>query len=255
MSKLKDPIEKQKESNRIMTGSHDLNKWFSGGYEKEIITLFYGPSASGKTNFVILAACHIAKKNKKVIFIDTEGGLSLDRIKQISGGLPEFILKNILILKPINFEEQKKAFIRLLKELKNQKNNIGLIVVDSMTMLYRLELAESRKKGLEAIRETNSDLAKQMKTLYEIARQNNLPILITSQVYSEFLNEKDWVAGKEAKMNIVGGDLLKYWSKTIIELKLKNNKRKAIIQKSRSSPQKELNFEIVNEGIRRRRWI
>ena len=152
---------------KIMTGSYDLNKWLNGGYEKDIITLFYGPAASGKSNFVMLAACHQAKKGKKIIFIDTEGSFSVDRINQMSVGIPEFVLKNMVILKPINFQEQKHSFFQLLKELKESKN-IGLIIVDSMTMLYRLELAEARKKGIEEVQKINSDLAKQMRALFEI---------------------------------------------------------------------------------------
>jgi len=233
-----------------MTGSYDLNKWLNGGYETEVITLFYGPAGSGKTNFVTLAACHHAKKSK-VIFIDTEGGFSVERVKQITGGLPEFVLKNILILKPTNFSEQKTAFFKLLRELKS--SNIGLIVVDSMTMLYRLELAEARKKGIEKVREVNSDLAKQMRDLSEISRKNKIPVLVTSQVYNEFLAPEDW--GKESEVSVVGGDLMRYWSKCIIELQKENGKKKAVIRKHRSLPERTLNFEIVNEGIRKKSWL
>ncbi len=240
--------------NKLMSGSRDINNWLEGGYENGVITLFYGPAASGKSNFVTLAACHNAKKEKKIIFIDTEGSLSFDRVNQISGNLPEFILQNIVILKPTNFNEQKNAFLKLSKELKKSKN-IGLIIVDSITMLYRLELAEARKKGLEQVQKINSDLANQMKALYEIARKRNIPILITSQVYSGFLSEEDWLAGKEAQTNLVGGDLLKYWSKCIIELKNKHGKKQAIIRKHRSLPEKILNFEIINQGIRKKSWI
>jgi len=239
--------------NKIMTGSYDLNKWLEGGYEKDIITLFYGPFASGKSNFVTLAACHQAKKGKKVIYIDTEAGFSVDRVRQISGDLPEMILKNIVILKPTNFSEQKNAFYKLSKELRSK--NIGLIVVDSMTMLYRLELSDARKKGIDEVRKINSDLANQMRSLYEIARKREIPVLITSQVYTEFLSEEDWLSGREAGVNIVGGDILKYYSKCIIELQNKNGKKKAIIRKHRSLPEKELNFEIIDEGIRKKRWI
>jgi hypothetical protein len=49
----------------------------------------------------------ILKPGGKVIYIDTEGGFSLERVNQISGDLPEMILKNIMILKPVNFTEQK----------------------------------------------------------------------------------------------------------------------------------------------------
>lgn len=244
----------EKPVNKIMTGSYDLNKWLDGGYEKDVITLFYGPAASGKSNFVMLASCHQAKKDKKVIFIDTEGSFSLDRINQIAGGVPEFVLKNIVILKPTTFFEQKNAFFKLLKELKKSEN-IGLIVVDSMTMLYRLELAEARKTGIEDVRRVNFDLVNQVKALHEIARKREIPVLITGQVYSEFLSEGDWLDGKEAGVNIVGGDILKYWSKCIIEVQCKSGKKKAIIRKHRSLPEKELNFDIVNEGIRKRGWL
>ena len=124
-----------------------------------------------------------------------------------------------------------------------------------MVMFYRLELAEARKRGFEEVRRINNELANQMKNLYEIARKGDIPVLITSQVYSDFLNEEDWLKGKEAGVNVVGGDILKYWSKCIIELKNWNGRKKAIIRKHRSLPERELNFEICNEGIRKRGWL
>ncbi|MGV8152182.1 MAG: DNA repair and recombination protein RadB [Candidatus Nanoarchaeia archaeon] len=241
------------ELDRLMTGSYDLNKFFEGGYDKDILTLFYGPPGSGKTNFVLLAAAHEAKKGGKVIFIDSEGGFSIERIKQISGGIPEFILKNIFILKPTDFKEQKKSFSKLLNELKSK--NVTLIVVDSITMLYRLELAEARSKGVGEIQKVNLEFSEQVKTLFEIARKKNIPVLITSQVYNEFLSDADWASGKEAKLNVVGGDLLKYWCKCIVELENNYGKKRAVLRKHRSIPERELNFEIINEGIRKRGWI
>jgi len=252
-AEVSEDSEKKEHVSKIMTGSYDINKWLHGGYEKGVITLFYGPAASGKSNFVILAACHQAKKQKKIIFIDTEGSFSLDRIKQISGGIPEFILKNIVILKPTNFSEQKQAFFKLLRELKSE--NVGLIIVDSMTMLYRLELADARKKGVEQVRNINNDLVGQIKALHGIARKRDIPVLVTGQVYSEFLSEEDFLDGKEAGIKVVGGDILKYWSKCIIELQNKGGKKRAIIRKHRSLPEKVLNFEIVNEGIRKKGWL
>ena len=235
---------------RISTGSYDLNKWIYGGYEKGIVSMIAGPPGSGKTNMSILVACSQAKKGNKVIFIDTEGGFSPDRVKQIVGESFEEILKNILLLSPINFEEQKKIFSTLNNQLK--KEQVKLIVIDSMAMLYRLELGEAKKDGGETVREINSDVAKQMKILAEISKKQNIPIVITNQVYQGFLSEEDWKNGVERETNIVGGDLFQYWSKCIIELKNEKGKRKAILKKHRSLPKKELIFEIRNEGIFRK---
>jgi len=243
---------------KISAGSYDLNKWLFGGYEKDIITTIYGPAGSGKTNFCVLSAVSQAKKGNKVIFVDTEGGFSVDRVKQISGGDYEKILENIMLLKPTNFSEQQEAFCRLLKEIKN--NKISLIIVDGMTMLYRLALGEARDENEEdrkiiKIREINSELAKQMRILAEISRKYEIPIIATNQVYSDFLTEEEMKRGKEKETHMVGGDIMRYWSKCIIELRLERGKRKAILRKHRSLPEKMLDFEIVGEGIRRRGWI
>jgi len=207
---------------RISAGSYDLNKWLFGGYEKDIITTVYGPAGSGKTNLCLLAAVSQAKKGSKVVFIDTEGGFSIDRFKQISG--EEDSLSNILILKPTNFDEQKKAFDTLLKTIKSS-TNVSLIIIDSITMLYRLELSEKEENK---IKELNSELSRQLRTLSEISRNRNIPVIITNQVYYSFLSEEEFQSGKQKEVNMVGGDILKYWSKCLIELQNNKGKRNGI---------------------------
>jgi len=239
---------------KISTGSYDFNKWLYGGYEKGIITMIAGVPGCGKTNLCLLVSCSQAKKGKKVIFIDTEGGFSVERIKQLAGENYEEILKNIFLLGPTSFEEQKKMFLKLLEKVK--KEQIGLIIVDGMSMLYRLELGEiDKSEERDRIMEVNREIAKQMRTLAEIARKQKIPVIITNQVYSSFLPEEQWKNGVERETNIVGGDLFKYWSKCIIELKGGSGKRRAVLLKHRSLPQKELSFEIFKEGIRKKGWI
>jgi DNA repair protein RadB len=250
--------------NKISAGSYDLNRWLYGGYDKDIITTLYGPAGSGKSNLCMLASVSQARKGKKVIFIDTEGGFSIERISQILDKQKEkvdYVLKNILLLKPTNFSEQEQAFIKLLKEIK-QKQKVGLIIVDGMTMLYRLELAEAREKQAQNDRESkkeiqkiNSKLARQMRILAGIARKKQIPVIVTNQVYSEFLSEQDLREGKEREVSMVGGDILKYWSKCIIELKNEKKFKKAILKKHRSLREKEISFIITDKGIKKKGWI
>ncbi len=238
---------------KISAGSYDLNRWLYGGYEKDIITTIYGPAGSGKTNFCLLAAVSQAKKENKIIYIDTEGGFSVERFKQLAGEEYEDGLKNILLLKPTTFKEQEISFFKLLKEIKAR--TINLIIIDGMTMLYRLELAEAKRESEEKIKEINSKLATQMRILAEISRKKQIPVIVTNQVYSEFLTGEEIKAGKQRGVSMVGGDILKYWSKCIIELQNQRGKKKAILRKHRSLPEKELNFEIIKEGIKKRGWI
>lgn len=240
---------------RISSGSFDLNKWLYGGYEKDIITMIAGPPGSGKTNFSLLAACSQARKGKKVIFVDTEGGFSIDRVKQIVGTENfDAIVSNILVLNSTSFPEQKKHFSKLLETLK--KEQVGLIIVDSMAMLYRLELGDAiQSQNDDRIQDVNREVARQMRILSEIARKQSIPVIITNQVYEGFVSEEKWKQGIRGETNIVGGSLFKYWSKCIIELKLESGRRKAILQKHRSLKNKELEFDIKEKGIFRRGWI
>ena len=225
---------------KISTGSSEFDEFLEGGYEEDIITTLYGPAGSGKSNFCMMAAVDLAKKGKKVIFIDTEGGFSVDRLKQLGH---DDCLKNILLLKATNFNEQREVFNRLLNEI---KKGIGLIIVDSIAMLYRLEMGNARGEGNESkINSINRCLAWQLKVLSEISRKKNIPVIVTNQVYSDFVKNPET---QEKKVHMVGGDLLKYWSKCIIELKREKDKRKAVLRKHRSLPEKEILFCITNKG-------
>jgi len=228
---------------KISTGSKDLDIWLEGGYEKEIITTIYGPAGSGKTNLCIMAAVHQALKGNKVIYIDTEGSFSADRLKQI-GGSPD-IIKNILILRATTFWEQKEVFNRLLTEI---KKSVSLIVVDSISMLYRLELGFANQQSKEKASMINRSLGRQLRILAEISSKRNIPVLITNQVYSDFTMNADEIPPKKA-VRMVGGDLLNYWPKCIIEIQKDERKRKAILRKHRSMPEKEIEFIITDKGI------
>src|SRR3989344_7472327 len=246
--------------NKVSAGSYDLNKWLYGGYERDIITTIYGAAGTGKTNLCLLAAVSLALKDRKVIFVDTEGGFSAERIRQIVADdkeKHEKALSNIILLKPVNFEEQKKSFSRILKEIR-ENSNIGAIIVDGMTMLYRLELGEmgeGERAGVERIRETNRELAKQLRVLAEMARTRHIPIIVTNQVYSTFRSREDRERGVIPEVRMVGGDLLKYWSKCLIRLENANGKRRAFLVKHRSLKEKELDFYITDMGIKKRGWM
>jgi DNA repair protein RadB len=240
---------------KISAGSYDLNKFLFGGYETDIITTIYGPAGCGKTNFCIVVAVSQAKKGNKVIYVDTEGGFSSERVKQLTNHeATDQVLGNIILLKPTTFEEQELDFGKLLKHLK--QGNISLIIIDSIAMHYRLELGDAIKSQDDyKIKEVNRKLASQLRTLNEIARKQNIPVLVTNQVYSEFLTDEQLKEGIKRGVNMVGGDLLKYWSKCLIELKNERGKRTLFLRKHRSLPEKELDFEITNSGVRKKGWI
>jgi DNA repair protein RadB len=216
---------------KVSSGIEVIDDLLKGGFETEVINTIYGPSATGKTNISMLFALKIAK-TKRVIYIDTEGNSNQTRLLQLTKD--KSLLDNILILKPTNFTEQKEIFNKL-KDLATEK--IGLIIVDTISMLYRVSF--SSKKDMYEI---NKQLGKQLSYLLEIARKKKIPCLVIAQVYNDF--------EEKGKMIIVGGEIIKYSSKVMIELIDNNNgSRTAHLRKHPHLPPRKTVFKIVQKGI------
>jgi len=222
-------------TDKILSGSKILDRMLNGGYERDIITTIYGPAGSGKTVLCMLCAINLARNKKKVIYVDTENNFSVERLKQIAKYDYNKVLGRMIFLRPISFEEQKKSFDKLREIVDNK---VGLIVVDTIAMLYRLELGKTSE-----IYSVNRELGRQIAYLNEIARKKHIPVLITNQVYADFEN-KD-------QIKMVGGDLLKYSSKCLLELQATPaGNRKVILRKHRSiEEEKEITFKIVEGGV------
>jgi DNA repair protein RadB len=224
-----------KKSNKIPLEC-SIDTILGGGVEKGTLTQFYGPPGSGKTNIALKMLVQCAKKGKKAIFIDTEGGLSIERIKQISGDTFGQFAGNIIVLEPTDFQEQDEALKKVESILKSGNEEIDLIILDSAVALYRL------KEGSQT--QINRDLGKQMGLLSKIARKYNIAVIITNHIYSVF--------DEEGIIEPVGGTILKYWSKIIVELiKKDNGERYALLKRHKTRPEgQKVKFEIIDNGLR-----
>lgn len=219
------------EVERVSTGSEHLDKFLNGGLEKGIVNNVYGESGSGKTNLCVQVAAQVAENEGKVAYIDTEAGFSPERFLQMSN---EEALDNVLIRGPTTFEEQEEAVESLEETVENE--DVELVIVDSAVSLYRLKVNGDNAS------EINNKLSGQLSQLTKIAREYNIPVLITNQVYTSF---------DEGNMEIVGKDVPKYWSKCLLKLSEKGkNKRQMEIAKHRSLPEgKKIQFRITDDGL------
>ena len=223
---------KAKALNFASSGSEKLDELLGGGFPAGSITHLYGPPSSGKTNIAMSAAVNSAASGK-AIYLDTEGGFHLDRLRQI---LPKpELAKNILLKQLYSFKEQKSVVSQLQRFVDYK---CRLIVLDSAVSLYRLENSGSRGNMLDNSRE----LGRQMAQLSKIARQNQVPIIVCNQVYESFR--------KKGSVEPVGRDVMAYWSKTALELGRKGSSRWARLARHPSKKAgDEYKFKIHNEGI------
>ncbi len=205
---------------RLPLGCDSLDDLLGGGIEHGVITNVYGEAGSGKTNFCVQAVVSAVSDSKSALFIDTEGGFSAERFLQMHGD--EDALDDVLLREPTSFEEQKKVFEELPEVV--EENDAGIVVVDSLVSLYRLNLNGEPQ-------ETNTELSKQFSTLSKIARERDIPVVVTNQVYSRFEDEND-------ETFLVGKDIPAYWSKTLLKLdKQGDSRRRATLKKHRSRPE------------------
>ncbi len=214
---------------RLPSGSEVLDKLLEGGFEHDVITTIYGPSGSGKTCFCLQAALAVAKE-KKVFFIDTEGGFSPDRALQLSNDNKK-TWENVVVFSPATFDELHNMISQLSKMVNER---VGLVIIDSIAMLYRLEMHKADDTRL-----VNRQLALQLAMLSDIVRKHSIPVLLTSQVYANF---------NDGGVRMTGGDFLKYSCKCLMELQKNGAQRKVILHKHRSLPAKEILFEIKKQG-------
>ncbi len=205
-----------------------LDALLGGGLLARNITHIYGPPNSGKTNLALIATKNAAQSGK-VIYIDPEGGFSIERLQQICNeGEFELVKKNLMLIEPTDYEEQKVA-INKLSELV-PKTKAKLVIVDSISVLYRLQEEKDMK-----------ELGRQLAQLLRIARKYEIPVLITNQVYTDIETQE---------IVPVGGDILMYWSKIILSLDQQGHQRIATLKKHKFlSEGTTLKFTISDKGI------
>jgi DNA repair protein RadB len=219
------------ENEKLAMGCKPLDELLGGGVESRIITEFYGEGGTGKTNICIQLARNCASEGKKVVFIDTEG-ISKERLSQICGGKKE-IVEKILFFSPYSLEEQEEMVVKAVKI------DVGLIVIDSVNLYYRLNMENDEGAATRS-------LTRQLVNLQIVARKRNMPAVVTAQVYS---------VGDEVKP--FGGRGIDHMAKTVVRLDKVEEKRSdgkeeriATLMKHRSQPEdKTEKFLISSNGL------
>ncbi len=217
-------------------GCETLDRLLGGGVEIGTITEIYGEGGCGKTNFCLQLSRNAVRAGKRALFVDTEG-VSLERLRQMSGDDYERVMKGILFFKPTNMEEQGKAIDDAIKLAARDKNTgVGLIVLDSATLFYRTTY------GTDQEATGRYSLLTQMRGLLETARKQDLPVLITTQTYTN---------SERKTLEPIGGHAFYHYPKTILLIeRIGPGQRVATIKKHRSRPEGiSGEFFITDQGL------
>jgi len=161
---------------KIPTGCHALDELLRGGVARGEITLIYGEAATGKTTAAIQTAAHAAKRSLKVLYVDSDHSFTQQRFQQVSGRDWHQLSELIMLFLPDTFEDQRS----LVESLSNFVTPyLGLIVIDSVSSLYRAEFSTT-----DSIFNLNRDLTRQLAYLADLTIMKKVACLITSQVHA-----------------------------------------------------------------------
>ena len=137
-----------------------LDGLMEGGVERSCLTLFYGEAGSGKTNVCIQLARNVSAAGNRVLFLDAEG-VSAERVKQIFGQGYKELLKRVLFSNVHTFEDQEEMVEKVAKLTENDIS-VGLIILDSATMLYRLTRKDEERYERKSLNNQITTLFKQL---------------------------------------------------------------------------------------------
>jgi DNA repair protein RadA len=239
--------EKRKLVGKISTGSSDLNDLIGGGVETNGITETYGRFASGKTQLGFQLAVNVQLPKDKgglggnVLFIDTEGTFRPERIEQIAkaaGMDPKEVLANIAMVRVPTTEQQILTLERADSVI--QEMNIKLIIIDSLTSLFRSEFI-----GRGALGERQQKLNQHIHRLQTLADKYGLAAYITNQV----MDNPGIMFGDPTVP--IGGNVIAHAATTRLYMrKSKEDKRIVRLVDSPNMPEGECVIKITPDGIK-----
>jgi DNA repair protein RadA len=242
-----DVYTKRKDVGKVSTGAEDLDEMIGGGVETCSITEAYGRFASGKSQIGFQLSVNAQLPKGKggldgaVLFIDTEGTFRPERIESIAeaaGIDPAKALDNILVVRAITTQQQVLTIERADKLI--VEKNVKLIVVDSLTALFRAEFI-----GRGALGERQQKLNQHIHKLQMLADKHNLAVYITNQV----MDNPGILFGDPTTP--IGGNVLAHAATTRLYLKKsKEDKRIVRLVDSPNMPEGECVIKITPGGIK-----
>lgn len=188
----------------VPTGCISIDKLLGGGFPAGAVSLIYGEAETGKTSLTVQCAVNCARRGIKSVFLDTDGTFSYERLSQIAEYDYKKISPLMIIIRPTTFQEQSDAIEHLEKVINNK---FGLVVVDTVTSLYRVEFDDT-----EEVYVTNRELNRQLAVLTELAKTHEVAMLVVSQV-------RGVLSGDNMEMRPVATRVLNYWSEVVLDMK------------------------------------
>lgn len=242
-------LEKKLAKPRITTSSQQLDDILGGGIAVGAITEFSGAFATGKTQLAFQLCINVQQPQEmgglegKSLFIDTENTFAPARVAEMSYSFtedPKTILKNIFVSRAYNADHQIQIVEKADKII--QKNEVRLIIVDSMASHFRAEFP-----GKDNLPRRQQKLMAHAETLQRLAESYELAVITTNQILSNPDSIFSGTSSLEPALGFAWGHRPTH---RILLRKSRGTTRIARIFDSPELAEREAVFHITPQGIR-----
>ncbi len=241
-------LEIEETRGRITTGSDEFDSLLNGGIWTGEITEFVGSFSSGKTQLCFQLCVNVQLPYErgglegKAFFIDTERTFSPQRIQEIAsskaGVDAKKILDNIFVAPAFNTELLFSYVDRLEETI--PKNNIKLVVLDSIAATFRAEYI-----GKEKLVARQQAIMRLADKLVSLAVEFDIAIVVTNQIIAA-IDQFLYGTGEEPALGFA-------WAhrpqQRVFLRKSRGTSRIARLFDSSRFPEREILFYVTEKGI------
>jgi len=180
-----------------------LDHWIRRGCVTEVS----GPRGVGKTHLALACACRAIRDNAEVIILDTEGGMTSDRLQRIEPSVASR-MHRIQCFRPSSMTEVL-ALAYCMDAGVIDTSQVALVIVDTLASVVRSEFVPDRS------------LARLGLLLQRLAHQTNAIVLVLNHVSFRILEaegprevpcvERIWASLCTVRIQLIGRDQYIVW--------------------------------------------
>jgi len=242
------------------TGSKKLDSLLGGGFRTSSTVGLSGPQASGKTQFcnqMLLECTHNHKRD--AVFVETElNTFSNRRLQEMASGRGWDYDPEKVVLVPAkrirDVGTQYYQYQRVYDVVTAEKRDIGIILVDSFTALFRRKYV-----GRELLPDRSAEMGRHLTFLEDLAKEWNAVLICTCQILEcpvSPMEARGQMSSADVKAQfgtgymVWGGHVLRHTLGTWISLvKKKKDIWNATLFDSSELPCGVVEFKISSKGI------
>lgn len=245
VSNAQELYEEYNAQQKVPFGVPEIDKILDGGLEPKSLTEVYGIASAGKTQLCFQLVAHTLvqmaqmQKQKKIIFVDTENTFKPNRLLDILKGYGidnSALLKEVMVFRVFTVKAQMDVLEAIEQVLRG--DSIGLLVIDSLTALFRSEYHSKTQ-----LIERQQILGLYLSKLNLLAYKYNFPIFTTNQISAnpDEINEP---------VKHVGGNIVAHTITHRLHLsKIRPNISRLTLVDSPNLPSATCKIEITSQGL------